>query len=210
MTHAFAPASPVGLGGFRPRLLNLITSIDPLVEPVTLTQAKEWMRVDGTDQDDVITDLITDARVWAEEYTRRAFIDRNLDATFDRLPPVGADLYLPFPVVSILLSVSYDDTANLPNTIVIDTDVEVEPLFGLVRVLPDFSWPQDVRKTVWKYTAGYGSDADAVPGAVKRAILLAVAQMFELRIDQPVGAQVSKPQNKSSEGLLNAFRMMEA
>ena len=211
MSHAFGRSNVATspLGGFRPRLLDITITTPAAQEPVTLTQAKDWMRVDGTNQDTVITDLITDARVWAEEYTRRSFIDRALDVTLDSLPPVGADLYLPFPPVSVLSSVNYDDTSGQTFPIDVVTEIEVEPSFGLVRVLPGFSWPQDVRKVNFKYTAGFGSDPPDVPGAVKRAILIAIAQMFEYRVDQTVGAQLSKPQTKASSALLDAFRMME-
>jgi hypothetical protein len=43
-------------------------------EPVTLAEAKLHLRIDNTDDDDLISALITTARRWAEDYCDRTFI----------------------------------------------------------------------------------------------------------------------------------------
>jgi len=43
-------------------------------EPVTLAEAKLHLRIDNTDDDDLISALITTARRWAEDYCDRTFV----------------------------------------------------------------------------------------------------------------------------------------
>jgi hypothetical protein len=42
------------------------TPIGEIVEPVTLIQAKNFLKIDFTDDDDIITSLITESREWVE------------------------------------------------------------------------------------------------------------------------------------------------
>lgn len=60
----------------------------PQVEPVTLSEVKEFLRVDpgDTSQDDVITGLIIAARSWAEAYTSRRFITQTWQLGMDFFP----------------------------------------------------------------------------------------------------------------------------
>ena len=56
---------------------------EPATEPLTLTEAKEHLRVDGTDEDTLITSIITVARKLCENYTNRAFITQTWTQTED-------------------------------------------------------------------------------------------------------------------------------
>ncbi len=207
--HAFAPSRFVrGSEGFRPRLLDVFDTIAVTGDPVTLTETKEWLRVDGTDQDDVITALIRAATEWAEFYTQRAFINRALQVTFASFPPVGVDLYLLKPPVSQLPGIAYVDSAGA-DQVFDPADVTFERATGLVRVNRDASenWPQNVFSATFDYTAGFGPTDEFVPEEIKTAVKIAIAQMFEMRMDQTFGAQASKPQTKASMALLQQFRM---
>ena len=88
------------------------------------------------------------------------------------------------------------------------TDLILEPLFGIVREAVGFSWPQGIEFCDFIYDAGYGAAAD-VPEQIKTAIKVATAQMYEYRVDQTVGAQISRPHDKASTALLQDFRVRE-
>ena len=201
------PANPRILTAQHPRLLDIEVTTPPAEEPITVAELKEWLRVDGTDQDTVITSLLTSAREWAEGYTHRRFVDTELDVTWATFPKIGADLYLPGPPVSVLSSLNWIDSAGVTQPFDI-ADVTVEPLYGLARVNPDAveDWPQDAFSVNAKYTAGFGAAAD-VPEDIKTAIKVAVTQNFLFRGDQIAGSQFSTAQLKSSMSLLNHHRM---
>ena len=193
---------------FRPVLFDIALETPIVGFPVTTAEAKAYLRVDDTDQHAVIDGLIAAATTWAEGVTRRAFITRALAVRYESFPPVGVDMILDNPKVSTLTAVTYEDSDGVAQVITFATELDLEPLYGRVREAEGFSWPQGVRSTTWRYDAGYG-DETAVPAQVKQAILIAVAQMFETRVDQPIGAQVSRPHNKASDALLQDFRVRE-
>jgi len=61
----------------------------PIVEPITLALAKQQLRVDFTDDDAIITGLITAARQYCEKRTRRAFFNQTWVRTLDFFPLYG-------------------------------------------------------------------------------------------------------------------------
>lgn len=58
----------------------------PATEPVALSDAKTFLRVDGSEDDALITSLIATARRACEEYTKRAFITQTWKLALDRFP----------------------------------------------------------------------------------------------------------------------------
>jgi len=52
-------------------------------EPVTLAEAKLHLRIDNTDDDDLISALITTARRWAEDYCDRTFVVSQYTMSLD-------------------------------------------------------------------------------------------------------------------------------
>lgn len=197
---------------FRSELLNIEVVDPPTVFPVTLDETKEWLRVDGTDQDTTITALIAAATSWAEGVTRRAFVQRALDVRYANTPPQGRDFVIAFPpIIDPLTAITYEDTDGIAQVIDV-ADVELEALYGRVRIKPDASiteWPV-VQHINFFYSAGYSpatDNADDIPQQIRQAILGAIASMFEVRIDQPVGSQISKPHDFAASMLLNDFRV---
>lgn len=179
----------------------------PPVPPVTLAEAKAFIRVDGTDQDDVINAILAAATSWAEGLTRRAFIERPLDVRMGSLPVGACRVVLPFPPVIDLTAITYQDMDGNAQTMDV-ADVSVDGLFGLVTPNAGVVWPA-VRYVDFVYTAGYGPAGEDVPGQIRQAILVASAQMYEYRVDQTVGAQISRPHDKASAALLQDFRVFE-
>jgi hypothetical protein len=66
--------------------LRLITA--PNAEPVTLQEAKDSLRVEGTDEDARITRHIINARRQAEAYTERQLVTATWELVLDAFPPV--------------------------------------------------------------------------------------------------------------------------
>ena len=89
--------------------LTLIAA--PILEPMTLAEAKLHLRVDGTDEDDLITALIVAARRRAEHLLTRALITQTWELTLDEFP--AADIQLPKPGVLSIVSVKYLDSAGV-------------------------------------------------------------------------------------------------
>jgi hypothetical protein len=68
------------------RYRSLTTETAPAVEPVSVSEAKEHLRVDISDDDTYIGSLITAARKYCEEYLDRALVSQQLTMRMDTFP----------------------------------------------------------------------------------------------------------------------------
>lgn len=157
--------------------MSLQLNTPPAAEPVTLDQAKAWLRVEsGTDEDALIAALIPAARARAEWNTGRAFITQAWTLWLDR---AALCIDIPLPPLQSVASVTLyapDGTAA-----VLDAGAYTVDLAGS-RVLLH-GMPQNLRAVnavAIAFTAGYGAAGD-VPGAIGQAILQIVSALYEHR-----------------------------
>lgn len=64
----------------------LVIETQPSVEPVALAEAKNYLRVDITDDDTLITNLIVAAREAVEAFTARSFVQKGYRQSLDAFP----------------------------------------------------------------------------------------------------------------------------
>lgn len=161
-------------------------SVAPASEPLTATEVKNYLKVDTSADDDLITDIIAAARRQVEAYTSLALISQTIVQKWDALPPTSGALYLARGPLISLSSITYTDTAGASQTLstdyylVDDYDVPAKVRLKYGQTWPD-TYNQDNVITA-TYTAGY-ADADSVPEDIKQAMLLLIADMYENRTD---------------------------
>lgn len=181
---------------------GLVQTSAPAVEPVSVDQARAWLRVDGTAEDPTIIMLISAARRFIERRTNRALITSGWTFTLDRfpLPQWAADrtycmppaIQLPRGPVKAVNAVKYVDTAGVQQTMTAGTDYTVDLTREPVRIAPAWSkaWPtarnQQAAISV-EFTAGYDTPAD-VPEDLTLALRLLIGHWFEHRENVTVGA----------------------
>lgn len=177
----------------------------PTVEPVTLTEAKVDLRVDHTDDDTFITNLIVAARQEAEDLARRSFINRGLTLSLSGWPVDGV-IRLPYPPVSAVSAITYYKEDNTSATMAATDYVlvsDVEP--AIIQLAYNKSWPSDALRAVYPirvvYTAGYGATAASVPERYKTLIRALVAVRYESR------DELTATQERQLENIRNALRM---
>ena len=159
----------------------------PAEEPVSLSEAKLWIRQDedaGGIEDSLISSLIKSARLVCERHTRSVFIERQMKLTRDRTPNGWLDIYLP-PLISLDEINVYllDNTKQLVASSVYYVDDSSDKLPARVVLNVGQVWPSSLRSTAnfeVTYTCGYG-DASAVPEPIKNAIKIIVDRWYENR-----------------------------
>lgn len=180
----------------------------PLEEPVTLAEAKSYLRVDGTDLDGLISDEITNARQFCERYTGLMLITQSVsvlldawpksmthawwsgvkDGHIDQISPSVAAVSLPVGPVQSLDGIDLLDEDH--------TEITVTPLpayvtTGLMPLLVrknGYQWPVPLRAVKGiqvRLVVGFGTPAQ-VPFALKQGIL----QLLSHRFDHPASAEV--------------------
>ena len=160
--------------------LKVITP--PTTEPVTLTEAKQYLRVDGTADDALITSLIKQAREWCEDYQGKRYITQTLELVLDAFPNVDIEFKACSPVQSIT-TIKYTDKDNVETTLaateyILDNDSFVnKTVLGYNK-----QWPTATLKPVnavrIRFVAGYGVAA-AVPESVKWAMALHMRLLYD-------------------------------
>lgn len=182
---------------------KLITG--PVSEPVTLAEAKIHLKIDSDTTDDaLIAVLITAAREWAEQYTRRVFVSQVWELALNYF--CNPEIWIEKTPVSVLTSIKYYDVNGTEQTLATTvwgfSDYS-EP--GRVYLKYAQSWPttrgqkDDIKI---RFTAGYTT----VPASVKDAILLIVGHLYENREDVVIGRQVNDLP-KGSQFLLDPYRL---
>jgi uncharacterized phiE125 gp8 family phage protein len=165
------------------RSSRVVVSTAPAVEPVTLTEAKDHLRIDDSSSDTLVSSLIVAARQQVEQDTGRALITQTLDVYYDALP-TDRELWVPNPKLqSVTTFTTYDedDASTVFSSWDYLVDVASEP--GRIVLNADATWPTDLRAAnavIVRVVAGYGVAA-AVPQALKQAILLIISTLYEHR-----------------------------
>ena len=167
----------------------------PTAEPLAVTDTPtaaynvlDHLRVDVTDDNDLIGQLIVAARVWCEEFTRRAFITQIWELRLDAFP---AEIVVPKPRLITVTHVKYTDTSgNVQTFSADDYDVDIYAEPGVIRLGYGQSWPsfRSVPNSVLvEYTAGYGATAANIPGPIIAAMKLLIGHWYEHREDVVIG-----------------------
>lgn len=157
---------------------------DAVVEPVTVAEIKNHLRVTENDEDILIAGLITAARKIVEQYTRRALITQTFRLYLDEFP--DSDLIeLPYPPLISVSSVTYTDPDGVSRTLsplLYQVDNRSTP--GRILLSSDGAWPStddNVNAVTIEYLAGYGATGAAVPSPIRLAITHLVSHWFENR-----------------------------
>lgn len=164
----------------------------PPAEPITLAEAKQFIRVEHDDDDDVVSALIVGSRIHLEARTRRALITQSWRLTRDVWPEAGCLPVLPVPVKTLDAVRVYksDGTTQAIDVSAFTFDKSAAParLAFTQGALPAPERP--VAGIEVDVTCGYGDAAD-VPEALRQAIRLLVAHWYENRGLVAVGHEIA-------------------
>ena len=148
----------------------------PAKEPISLEDAKSYLRITSPDPDAMVAALLAAARDRAERRCERAWITQEFVAHLDGFWG-GADLLLPYPPLQSVEAIKYlsDDvgTELTVATTVYEVDTTDEP--GRIRLKPGQSWPTAYsrsRAVRIEFTAGYGDEPEDVPDSARHAVRL--------------------------------------
>ena len=190
--------------------------VAPVVEPVSVDEARLHLRVDKHDlEDSAIDEIIRAARVDAEAFQNRAYVTQTWEFYFD----LGTlfrwrALRVPLPPLQSVTEVAYRTSAGAWVPWVQNTDYFVdtigEPGFVVFTdaagIPSDSSGYWEVNPIRVTAVVGYGAPED-VPASIRQAILLMVGHFYENREAVVVGT-ISSPLPMGVKSLLSKERVM--
>lgn len=186
-------------------------SSQPAVEPVSLSEAKDHLRIDGSDEDTYLATIITASRKYCEQYCNRAFITQ----TWLQYPSDFTDgIKLSINPVQSVTSITYYDTDGNSQTLAanqyqVDLSADICRIYEAVNV--DFPDVQDekINPITITYVSGYGDAATDVPMDIIHAIKLMISHLFQNReminVGQGISTQIPMPD--AVKVLLNNYRL---
>ncbi len=176
-----------------------ITITAPTVEPITLAEAKNQLRIEPaiTVDDDYITALISVARDRAENYCNRYFTEQKVGIVYMGAFPASV-LTLPFPDLASVDAVTYTDTNNQTQTLTgftFNSDTQ--------QLVANGAFPTGAVN--FKVVVTTGAPAD-FPGA-KLAMQMILTDLYELRTESVLGVSVAV--NPAVDLHLHQYRVNE-
>lgn len=163
---------------------------------------------DATD-DDILSAIITAARMQVETITGRQLITATWDMFLNDFPSKEY-IEIPYGNLQSITSIKYTDCNGTLTTMTATTDYLVDLSSDPGRVVLPYakSWPSltlyPVNPIAIRFVCGYGSLASDVPQGIRTAIKMMAADLYENRETQ--GTQ-QMYQNKAAESLLYPYRL---
>lgn len=186
--------------------MTFTTLVPPAAEPVSLADAKAYLRVGHDGEDELVVSLIAAARSRIEAQTGLAMIERSLRVTLDRWTCGTVEtrrVQLPVRPVASLTAVRVFDKTGAPATVTERFAPEAGHSGKLVWAAGGFPWPrQRMRGIEIDYVAGFGSEPGDVPAGLALAVKRLAAHGYQAR--DPGSLQDRLPEDVA--GLLSPWR----
>jgi len=186
--------------------MSAILLTGPAVEPLSLAEAKAFLRVETSDDDDVITALIAGSRIHVEAQTRRALITQSWRLSLDAWPDNGRLIVLPAPLQALTAARVYDFEGMAH-----DADLQAFVLDKGASLIAFAPWgvaqPGRIAAGIeLDVTVGFGDAAIDVPEALRQAIRLLAAHWYENRGLVTAGTTFVLPRTVAA--LIAPYRML--
>lgn len=180
--------------------LEVVTAPDTL--PVSLSEAKAFLRIDISTDDTLITTLIESAKDYAEEYMGRTLINTtyklSLDGFIEDQVPIKEGIYtapylsfykqyIPLarpPLASVTHIKTFDDDNTETTFASSKYHVDKARNPGRIVLKDGETWPTSLRTANGieiTYVAGYGTAASDIPSAIKVGLREHITYLYEHR-----------------------------
>ena len=179
----------------------------PILEPITLEEAKAHLRIDTPDEDALIQTLILTSRLHIEVALGLALLTQTWSCFFDLWPASHDSIALPVTPVQSVDSIrvyAADGTfLSLPSS-----DFIFDFVSSPARVMrkPGTVTPEPGRRLngiEFATTCGFGAQHSDVPAPIRQALLLLVAHWYEHRDPGEIGTPDARVPAAVSELLSN-------
>lgn len=174
--------------------MGWIVSTPPTVEPVTVADLQQLLRISEPSFDAELTRKISAARQAVEAFLKKQLINATYQWSMDYWPYY---FEVPQPPLVSVSSIKYYDTATAQQTWAgSNYQVDTTGVHGTITPAYNVSYPQlqpgKKNAIVVEYVAGYGAAAVNVPECIREAILSLASYWFENPMPVNIGNIVNE------------------
>jgi uncharacterized phiE125 gp8 family phage protein len=152
----------------------------PAEEPVSLAEAKAFLKVDDSAEDGLITTLIGAARMHVEGVTGRALLAQSWRVVLDDWPDNGVVKLPVTPFVAVTEITAYD-TAGAAHEVPLAQFMSEPDRLLLPSTVAGMPVLRERQGIEVDYVAGFGTEPEDVPVDIRQALLLLVGYWYEHR-----------------------------
>jgi uncharacterized phiE125 gp8 family phage protein len=152
----------------------------PAEEPVSLVEAKAFLKVDDAAEDGLITTLIGAARLHVEGVTGKALLAQSWRIVLDDWPDTGVVKLQVSPLIAITGISATDDNGGTHEIALDQFRSELDRLI-VPRVVVGMPLLQERQGIEIDYVAGFGTEPEEVPADLRYAMLGLIAHWHEHR-----------------------------
>jgi uncharacterized phiE125 gp8 family phage protein len=160
--------------------MALIIKTPPASEPVSLEEAKNYLRITDSVDDALINSLVVAVRQKAENWTRRLLITQTWTLWMDSAPK-DETIIIPLSPLQTVSHINSYDSANTVSTF--DSNnyfVDSASIPGRIGLNGGHAWPNALRRMnalEIEFVAGFGDESN-VPESINQGILQWVKLLF--------------------------------
>lgn len=176
----------------------------PSTEPITLTELKEFARIDTSDEDALLTSFIKAARENTERYLNRSLLFQTLVLSMDIWPGNKIELPMP-PLLDVfeIRTLDEDDVVTVYSTDNYQFRANIEP--GQVFIRRGYAAPTNTEREFGgfeiEFVAGYGDLVTDVPESIRIGIMHWATYIYENRT-------IGKEPPPEAKAWLDSFRII--
>lgn len=170
--------------------MTLVLRSGPADEPVSLEEAKAYLKVDGSEEDLLISSLIITSRLHLEAALGLALITQSFRLVLDRWPKSGA-IRIPVRPVQGIDEIRLRDGeggVEVLDPAAYDVDVSSAPARIAWMAGPPPQPAKRMNGLEVDLVAGYGASPDDVPAPLRQGLKMLVAHWYENRDPVEIGS----------------------
>lgn len=175
--------------------MTLILTGPPAAEPLSLDEAKSHLRVDGSDEDTLISSLVTAARVHVETATRRALLTQDWTLALDDWPASGV-VEIPLGPLQSVGGIEIYDADGVPETLdPVTYEIDAASIPPRILRRRGHVWPRPgllAGGIQIDISVGFGAAATDVPEPLRQAVRQLIAHWHEHREPVVLGESVAR------------------
>lgn len=164
----------------------------------------------STVESDLLKDLISTAREYVEDATRRALMTQTWDYCLDEFPS-GYYITVPLGNLQSVTHIKYRDAAGTETTLTPADDYIVEPCgdqYGRIVLPYAKSWPRFTpypsNPIAIRIVCGW-TDASLIPAQIRTAVKMYAAKLYASRGEDIIGVSVT--QDRAVDALIRNYRL---